>query len=391
MNNQAINMDLVLKTAAGIILANFAIFSAPLYISGLIDGNALSESEAGLINTIEIAAIALTCLAISGGLARIPLRLLGFTGLCAILIGNVFGFINQDFSNLLWQRALAGLGAGLSLAVSSALLSRAANPDRLIGIVMCFNLAVMAPTLILIGFFKDSYEFTAIVAAQFTIAILLLPILAKLPATIESSEEGQTLLDVSGSSDSQIRIALLGISVVFLFCFIEGGIWAFSGQSGSRAGLSSAEIGVILSTAQGAGLLGAVIAAVFGQRLPRLIPISVGITLITMAGYLIYTSSSAEIYRYSVICFNFGFALGLPYLIGACAKLDDNGGWAARANAANLLGGAASPFLAGLWVTLYGYESLGFISLVVGLTCLTLAAIFSIKLSNVIGRQPALP
>ena len=49
------------EALAGFFIGNLAIFSLPLYLGGLMDGLGVNESQAGLICSLEIGAVAVAC------------------------------------------------------------------------------------------------------------------------------------------------------------------------------------------------------------------------------------------------------------------------------------------------------------------------------------------
>ncbi|NIB38403.1 MFS transporter [Pseudomaricurvus alkylphenolicus] len=360
----------------GISLSNFAIFSAPLYIGGLMDGFGFSERQAGSISTVEIGSIAGVCLLLSGTLSRIPLRYLAMTGAVLILAANLVTLLLDSYLSILIIRIIAGVGAGACLAATSALLSRMADPDRVMGMMLMINTVLMVIALTLMGYAKAHWMFGGFILLFTVVVLLSLPLIFFLPKqSITLSPIGD---QVSAGLHSNRMLGVLGVSLLFVFCLIEGSIWSFSERSGTNLGISDGENGLLLALAQASGLLGAAAAAFYGDRISRRYPVVVGILLIGSAGMTIYQTTFQLVYAASLCIFSFGFFLSFPYLVGACARLDKHGRWAARANGINMLGAATAPLVAANIVSSYNYHSLGTFCLVLAAICLGMSMVFDL-------------
>ena len=120
---------------AGVCIGNFAIFSGPLYIGGLMDGLGFDEATAGLISTLEIGSTALVCLFLPIRVAQVALRRAGIAGAVVVLLANLAtpwtSSLGVDsFVSIAVLRTVAGMGAGLTLALSSTIIARSSEPDR---------------------------------------------------------------------------------------------------------------------------------------------------------------------------------------------------------------------------------------------------------------------
>ncbi len=365
---------------AGINLGNIAIFTAPIYIGSLMDSFGFTENQTGLISTLEIGAVAVTCLLLSRWLGSFSLQKLAMTGAIATLIINVITISLNDYVSILLSRTLAGVGAGLCLAATSALLSRMKDPDQIVGIMLAVNTVIMVIVIGVLGYVKAAWQFPGIMAVFAINVIVFLPLLLLLPS--QPLKHSRANRREPSAPDHRLGLGILGVSLLFLFCTVEGGVWAFAERSGSNLGIADGDIGLLLATAQVAGLAGAIIAAVWGSKIPRLYPIVIGSGLMGLAGLFIYQTDSQLIYGLFLGAFSFGFFIAFPYMIGACARLDADGRWAARANGINLLGGAIAPIIAALIITSSDYQALGTFCFCLAGFCMVLAVIFNRELNK---------
>ena len=122
-----------LEALAGFLIGNLTIFTLPLYIGALMDGLGADERQAGLVCSLEIGAVAVSCVLFSGWLDKLPLRRLGIAGVCLAATGNLLSLSQDALVYLSVLRIFCGIGSGMCLAACSAIISRASDPDRVAG------------------------------------------------------------------------------------------------------------------------------------------------------------------------------------------------------------------------------------------------------------------
>ena len=376
-----------LEALAGFLIGNMTIFSSPLYIGALMDGLGADESQAGLVCSLEIGAVAVSCVLFSGRLDKLPLRRIGVTGVCLAAISNLLSLSQDTLGYLTLLRIFCGIGSGMCLAASSAVISRAFDPDRVAGIVVALNTILMAVVIAAIGYTKQHFLFDGVMGIY-----LLVLALAFIPLLMLPGEATDTHTDApsAGQIDSRniFQVGVFGVGLLFIYCVVEGSIWSFSERSGVNLGLTGSRIGMLLATASIAGLCGAAVSAVAGKRIRRDIPLAAGSVMMGIAGYLVYNTGQQWIYELSVLGFTFAFFLGFPYLIGGCAMLDREGRWAARANGINLIGAATAPFLAGNIIVASGYAELGWFIIALGFICAAGGLMFAARLQRLSHPDP---
>lgn len=370
-----------LEALAGFFIGNLTIFSSPLYIGALMDGLGVDESRAGLVCSLEIGAVAISCVLFSGWLGKLPLRRIAVVGVCLAATGNLLSLSQDTPGYLTLLRIFCGVGSGMCLAACSAVISRASDPDRVVGIVVALNTILMAVVIAVIGYTKERFLFDGVTGIYLLVLVLAFIPLLMLPG---EATDTRTHALSAGQIDSRniFRAGVFGVGLLFIYCVAEGSIWSFSERSGVNLGLTGSRIGMLLAAASIAGLCGAAVSAVAGKRIRRDIPLAAGSVLMGIAGCLVYNTGQLWIYELSVLGFTFAFFLGFPYLIGGCAMLDREGRWAARANGINLIGAAIAPFLAGNIIVASGYAELGWFIIVLGFICAAGGLVFAARLHS---------
>jgi len=379
MLSNRVDLKLIFAILTGVLLSNLSIFSAPFYIGALIDGLGFNEIQAGLVNTFEIGAVAAVTLVCANYVSRISLRYLALAGALIILLANLITLVIDGYLPMLFIRTLAGTGAGLCLAASSALLGRMKDPDRVMGIVLVCNTLTLILLLSIMGYAKQQWMFGGVIGLLTIVLLLMIPLMLFIPARPVAAHKVEA---TDSYMDIHRTLGLLGIGLLIVFCLVEGGVLSFSERVATSLGISETDIGKLLALAYAAGLAGASLVALLGDRIPRIFPIFTGITLMGIASLVVYQTQSNLLFSIFLCSFTFGFFIAFPYLIGACARLDPHGYWAARASGANLLGVAFAPFMAGTIVSTASYQALGLLCFGLALICLMLALIFNYRIKQ---------
>ena len=380
MNSETVNKTkasekkLLMASLVGLCLSNFILYSAPLYIGTLIDGLKISEADAGLILTSEIGSVAVITLLISSWLNKISLRLTSTLGVTLVLIANVATLVSSEYEMIIILRIIAGLGAGLSLAASSAIISKTRDPDKTFASLLVMITLIMIIALFVMGYITEDYGFNGVIGFFTLVVFLVSPLIIFIPE--KQLLEQQTAEKVT-SDDHHFWLGALAIFLVFITCIIEGSVWSFSERVGTNLKIDDANIGKVLAMAQLMGLTGASLSAFIGDRVTRIVPIFIGITIMGFAGFELYQTSSQLVYSICLGSFNFGFFVALPYMLGACARLDTDGRWASRGTAVNILGSATAPVIAGNIITSTSLSTLGYFNISLAVISLMLAFWFT--------------
>ncbi|MGE0542173.1 MAG: MFS transporter [Dehalococcoidia bacterium] len=350
--------QLLIGVAGGFAISNFIINVAPQAISGLMDSHGFSEVQAGIVNSGEIGAIGVSCMALSSMLNRLDRGRVVAIGVGLLLICNLLAGSVAGFAAVAALRIVAGLGAGLVLAVAGAALVAAADPDRLYAQAALGITLVMTAVIYVVAGLKQSFGYAGLMAAFAALVLVCaIPAIRILPrAHAEIPREHAGLGGVWGAG-------LLGVIAMLLFSILEGGIWNFAERAALRAGLDGDQIGRLLAASMFSGVVGAAVPVLFGHRMGREWPILLGTALIGCCGWFTYAPPSSLHLVIGIAFFNLGYFLVIPFLFGGCAELDATGRLAATVAGVQVLGGALGPVFAGLVIDGFGYTALANASL----------------------------
>jgi hypothetical protein len=123
-------------------------------------------------------------------------------------------------------------------------------------------------------------------------------------------------------------------------------------------GLTSTELGVILSLATLAGLAGAALPIVIGDRWGLFLPVMAMVAVDAAAKTLVVTVGTPAAYVVCQLLWTGSYAALFAYLLAVGANLDSLGRWAAIVGSAFALGDAIGPVVFGLTNDLGGTGSL---------------------------------
>lgn len=359
LDSKSAMLRVAVAAAGATCVANATWWMQPVLMHDLISNRGYGEASAGLVLSVEMASMALGSAAIARIAIGRSLLLISLIGIAAAILGSLLSFHAPSYADLLFARALAGLGAGAGLMVSNTLATFFADPDKAfarLGVVnLLFGTALLAAMPLLPGRGIYAGPYLAILVA---IAIMLVPSLflrfdTRVPAP-PATEAGPTVL----ARQQTVNILLLTLATLMIGV-ASGTIWAFYALIGEKAGMSVMQVDSAISTAVLTALGGAGLAALLGGRFGRLLPCCGA--LLTMSGAILVLSSgpTATMFRIAT-CVNISAIYFLmPYLFGAAAAQDSTGRGATYAASAFFFTGAISPALGGMLAATVGMEVVG--------------------------------
>lgn len=324
---------IVLPIVIGVV--GLAVFLAlPIYVGGLVDGRGFTETQAGLISSVEMGGLALGNIAFLLLTRRLGLRSLAVGSLLVIAIGNGATVLARDFDAILLVRCLSGIGGGTAFALATAALSGATNPDRWFSIFVLAQLIFQAialwvgPTVLQLASIDACYVFPAVAA------LAVLPFLRALPS-FESKQPQTGSVAAAGASFVPIGMTLLAM---FLLFAATGGAWTYLERMGATAGLEPHEIGSALGASGIAGVLGPSVTLWLSRRSQRSVPIVIFMGLLIASQLLLMKVTSFAVYVAAVCGFNCAWNALIPYYYGVLANIDRQGRAAVAGNVLATIG-----------------------------------------------------
>lgn len=362
----------LLSTNWGVLLAAFAsaygtgllaLIALPFMVGANMQFLGIDESQAGLLSTIEFAGVFVTSVLLAPKVAVIDRRKVAIAGAAIVILANLASAAFGTYGSLLVLRAIAGLGAGLALAVGNATVANAEQPEKFAGHMTVLFVFVMAIITKLFGPIGETQGQTGIYLALAGTVTLLAPLLLLLPPSAPSQDFVAAHRGDRGHF-SIFEVGGVAILVAF-FCFsLRDTIsWAFIASTGIKAGLSEAEVGGLLANSALFGLAGPLLATLIGARFGLRLPLVAGILVSGLVTYLVSQSSAnAGLYAIAVQFWVGSYFFCLAYLTALAAEMDIEGRVAAAAGSALMVGLFVGPSLGGRLIADGSYVLVGHVN-----------------------------
>lgn len=325
----------------------------PLVIGALIDSLGMDPGDAGTLGSIELAAVATAAFFLAPRMAAISRHALVLTGAALVACGYLGSAAVQSFLALAGWRIVAGIGAGMVLAIGNATVSAARRPDRVFAQMTAIGTVLITVVLALLPVGIRAFAYRGAYAGLGLIVLALLPLLLWIPQTATTAHARHA------PAATPARWGTAAAAAAALLFFGQSAMWAFSERIALTAQLNQADIGFALSGSNLAGLCGAIAANWIGTGRGRSVPLVSGIlaTGVTLLA-LVYTRTPAE-YWVVLVLNGIAYLFMVPYVMGTAAALDPQGRWAAATVGAATVGAALGPGIAGRVVATAGYTALG--------------------------------
>lgn len=339
----------------------------PIFLGALAETFSLSGRQVGFIGGAELGGSCLASLSAAYWFPRLQLRKVAFFAISVGLAGNLATSWVTDYSQLLMVRFAIGLlGSGVLYAMTLGLIGQLENPDRVIAIAIIFQVLSLAVGMATVPLLMARWQLSGVTAALALLFCTGFFLLHLLPERLGI----QSVRESAPGDFKFLPGALLACLIVFSVGL--GGVWAFMERIGNSAGFSMVDIGNALAVSGLVGGLGALVAAVLGIRLGRLLPVVFALILQVITCFILATRSDWYSYLLAIALFNFCWNLTLPYLMGAIAAADVSGRFMVLIPAAQTGGYALGPMLVGLIMVGEGYQTAAWISMGVFFGCLVM-------------------
>ena len=356
----------------------------PIFLGVLAETFSLDGRQLGFMGGAELGGSCLASLTAPYWFPRFRLRRVAFFALIVGVAGNVITSWVTEYSQLLMIRFTIGfLGSGVLYAMTLGLIGQLGNPDRVIAIAIIFQVLSLAVGMAGVPMLMDRWQLPGV---TFALALLFFTgffLLHMLPERLGV----QSAPEAAPSDFKFLPGALLASLIVFSVGL--GGVWAFMERIGNSAGFSMVDIGNALAVSGLVGGLGALVAAVLGTRMGRLLPVVFALILQVVTCFILATRSDWYSYLLAIALFNFCWNLTLPYLMGAIAAADPSGRFMVLIPAAQTGGYALGPMLVGLIMVGEGYQTAAWISMGVFFGCLVMVVPLLKKIPPTVMSQAA--
>lgn len=342
----------LLALTALMLLSFSALIAMPFNISGIVGSFGISNAAAGLVATVEMAAVALSSLLFSQLAPRLRPRIVYAVALSVIIVMNLATILAPDVTVLYLTRACAGAAAGAVVATVMSIAGRSTTPETTFGVinscvgVMGMMLALLLPQALKLYSMSGEIAMSPadglyLVYMCFGLLALVFVRLAPVPPPVPVAHA-----DAPPLAPLPIYgwLALLGLGILF---FGHALLAVFIVEVGLAVPLTAEVIGVVFLFGSAFGVVAPLAAGWLGTRFRAAIPVTLILLAIIVTGLLL-ASASTPLQFYLVGPFYAMMPVALmPFTLGALARVDPTGRLAGAHPAFVMLGSAAAPLSGG--------------------------------------------
>ncbi len=256
---------------------------------------------------------------------------------------NVASTFSGGFGDLIAVRLLAGLGTGVLVWVSSSLIVRVRNAERIAGVFLASQTlaqAAVAALLALLIVPSGGWQWGFLTLA----VIVLLPNLTLfvLPATMLPLTEENTSLPPFSVG------VLLASLIVISQMAIVGSLWTFIEPISVAAGLEPQSVQLVISWTLFMQAIGGACAAYLVTHLDARLMLGIGGVCQCAIAYFFGHSLTDSLPVFVLVCAVFGFLwlFLMPFHVRMALRVDPSGRLALIGAALQLLGSALGPLVA---------------------------------------------
>ena len=268
------NVGTIISVVGGSGIALLALYMGPILVGEYISKLAVTESRAGLIMSMEMTGFTLGA-AVLFAIAGINWRRIITTALLLMIVGNVLLLFVDSLSLFVLCRFIAGFGAGIVMTMTIQVIALMRDPDRVYGLWTIGQLSFGALGMII---------FPSVIAnSGINVVFLIWALLATiLFATVRFYPQGRGG-GISSNSQSVMtrRFALGLLCLLGLFVYYGGqaGVWVYLERVGISWNLDRTLVGYTLFISLIAGIAGAGVAILLGNRVGRAVPLSASMVI----------------------------------------------------------------------------------------------------------------
>lgn len=351
------------SVSIGYVVGYLSAFTTPVVVGSMMSALDLSESQVGNVLGVELLAIAIVSLAIPQ-LSRLPdLRRMAVAGIALAILGHLLIVLMPSVLWLYCAHALAGVGGGLILAAANRLGASLDNPDRAFAIAQLAISLGTALTIAVIPLIVERWGYRAHSLGLLVVFCAGAPLVALYPRA-----PNETVMESVGQRPAQpvrgLPHPLLGILCLLsyaLMCVGDVGVWTFMEPIGDGVGLETREVGILLSISTVAGLCGALLAAVIGNRFGRFVPLGAALLVMAASNVGLALAEDPISLAASLLPQNFIILFMTPFFLGALADLDHEGHWTMLSGVLTPIAFALGPIVFGYTASSVGYDGVGFL------------------------------
>lgn len=344
------SIQLVAMTGV-LLLAFTASLGMPFNIDAIALSFDASNTTAGLVASVEMAAIAAGNLTFARLATRLSAQRIYFAGVVTVVTLNLLSVIVPTTTLLIACRAPAGFALGAVVATVMTTAARSHKPEltfgiinSMVGVMGVFIAFILPRALDLYRVMPASLSFSEVDGLYFVYAICSLFALFFIAATPRTEPLG---LDGSGGVKPRLMVGWLGLVGLGIVFFGHGTLALFIVKIGRAIPLTPEVIGYVFMAGSVVGIGLPLLTGFLGTRFNALLPIMLILAVIAAAAVMLASAASpVEFFVLAPLYAMLPIGI-MPIFLGCLSRVDPTGSLAGSHAAFVLIGGATAPFAGG--------------------------------------------
>lgn len=373
-NGALARIMLAFLTTAGIFYINIM----PAVVSGLKEGLAFTNQQAGFVSSANLYGAAIGALTAVFLIKRINWRVWSYSLLFMLVAIDGFCIFIENPTLMISTRFLHGLTGGMLVGIGFSIISRTSEADKTFGYLLFIQWGLGGVGLMYLPELVTNYGSSALFIAlmAFTlVTLLMMPYIPHYKVEKKSStDQRETPLNKKSLS--------FNLTAIFLFQAANMGLFAYMIGLGKAQGLSIEFMSPALASASWVALLGPFLVIIIGTRYGRTIPLMTSILTAAVCSWALHYSESEQVYLIANIIIGITWAFAIPYMFGICSELDKAGQLAAMGGFASKMGLATGPMVAALIMGGNDYQRIIDVAAIVLVLCCATVFLPAFKLDK---------
>lgn len=342
-----------LLSACGALLLNVM----PVLFGAIGETLGYGEQQLGTLALASNLAFALVGVISLAWLGVFSWRTIAAVATVIVTLGIAAILNKPSYGELLVIMAVAGGATGALYALAMVIFGGSDRPERAFGFKLGMESIPGAALLILLPVaVAPQWGFEGILIALAASALLMGLALFGVPSRAVKRED---LIAASIHADAGKHQFIVWMSLVASLVFMTGvmAVWPFLELIGKKTGLSSNEIGTVLSVGFLINAIGGFIASSLGLNLGRVMPVAAIVAIVLVGLVIIGQFTSMTTFTVGTLLFLLSINFVLAYTFGLMAEFDTSGKLVALGTVCVSLGAAFGPAIAGSLIERYDYPA----------------------------------
>lgn len=355
-------------------------WTLPILAGALMARLGLTTTQVGLLGTIEFSGLFIASLAVAPFMNRGFRRRFAVLGVALVIaINMICGLGDFEFSALATLRFVAGLGAGLALAVGNATIANARDTERFSGHLTIALVAFMVAVMPIFSRVSESFGHRGVflaLAVTVLISGLSLLFLPDGPDTELVGEAPEQSAPVAATLFSAAGISVLAVAL--FFGARDTLPWLVAEQLGVDAGMALPEIGDLFALMYAVSILGPALLLFLSQRFDAKTLLAASMAVTGLFAWVFTVSDGSRMqFSSGIVIWATAYFMAFALLNAVAATVDRSGQLVSAVGSSFIAGVTVAPFFGGYLVDQGGYSHLGVaeIALTVMIVVLVVAGI----------------